>query len=79
LTRKISAVKVLRRRTCDYLKDDVDELLAMGHCNCSKESIDSSSESSSSEETITIVEESEESDSDYAPCKADSKKENLSR
>ena len=30
----------------NWLKDDVDELLAMGYCNCSKESINSSSESS---------------------------------
>jgi predicted nuclease with TOPRIM domain len=52
----------------DWLQDDVDELLAMGHCNCSKESVNSSSESG--EETITIMEESEESDSDYTPCKA---------
>jgi hypothetical protein len=37
--------------------NDVDELFAMEHCNCSKKSINSSSESSSSEE----------SDSDYAP------------
>src|SRR5438105_3415143 len=28
----------------DYLKDDVDELLTMGHCNCSKELTDSSEE-----------------------------------
>ena len=46
----------------DWLKDDVDKLFAIEHCNCGKESINSSSESSLSEETITIVEESEESD-----------------
>jgi hypothetical protein len=50
----------------DCLNDDVDELLAMGHCNCSKKTINSSSDSSSSEETITM-EGFEESDSDYAP------------
>ncbi|CAG8549778.1 16026_t:CDS:2 [Cetraspora pellucida] len=59
----------------DCLKDNVDELLAMRRYNHSKKSINSSSESSSSEsssyeETITIVERSEEHDSDYAPCKA---------
>jgi hypothetical protein len=43
----------------DWLENDVDELFAMevGDCNCSKKSINSSSESSSSEE----------SNSDYAP------------
>ncbi|CAG8709160.1 1154_t:CDS:2, partial [Racocetra fulgida] len=58
----------------DCLKNNVDELRAMRHYNHSKKSINSSSESSSSdssssEETITIVEEFEESDSDYTPCK----------
>ena len=40
----------------DWLVDDVDELFAMECCDCSKKSINSSSESSTSEET----------DSDYA-------------
>ncbi|CAG8752439.1 924_t:CDS:2, partial [Racocetra fulgida] len=35
----------------DCLKDNIDELLAMRHCNSSKISINSSSESSSSEST----------------------------
>ena len=47
--------KYIKKRV-NWLKDDVDELLAMGHCNCSKESIDSlfenmESDSSSSSET----------------------------
>ena len=41
-------VKPLEERV-KWLDDNVDELLAMGHCNCSKESINTSSESSSSE------------------------------
>ena len=41
-------VKRLEERV-KWLDDNVDELLAMGHCNCSKESINTSSESSSSE------------------------------
>src|SRR5216110_3091586 len=40
-------VKRLEERV-KWLDDNVDELLAMGHCNCSKESINTSSESSSS-------------------------------
>ncbi|PKK59611.1 hypothetical protein RhiirC2_794591 [Rhizophagus irregularis] len=41
-------VKRLEERV-KWLDDNVDVLLAMGHCNCSKESINTSSESSSSE------------------------------
>ncbi|GES76233.1 hypothetical protein GLOIN_2v1763772 [Rhizophagus clarus] len=42
----------------------------MEHCNCSKESINTSSESSLSEKfekTITVLEESEKFDSNHAP------------
>ena len=51
----------------NWLKDDVGELFTMKKFNYNKKSINSSSESSLSEETtITVVEGSEESDSDYA-------------
>ncbi|RGB39843.1 hypothetical protein C1646_753968 [Rhizophagus diaphanus] len=52
-----------------WLDDNVDKLFIMKYCNCSKESINTSSESSSSEEfeeTITVLEEFEEFDSDHA-------------
>ncbi|RGB24049.1 hypothetical protein C1646_773623 [Rhizophagus diaphanus] len=49
-------VKPLEKRV-KWLDDNVDELFTMKHCNCSKESINTSSESSSSEEF----------DSDHAP------------
>ena len=49
-------VKPLEERV-KWLDDNVDELFTMEHCNCSKESINTSSESSSSEEF----------DSDHAP------------
>ena len=49
-------VKLLEERV-KWLDDNVDELFTMEHCNCSKESINTSSESSSSEEF----------DSDHAP------------
>ena len=42
-------VKPLEERV-KWLDDNVDELFTMEHCNCSKESINTSSESSSSEE-----------------------------
>ena len=42
-------VKLLEERV-KWLDDNVDELFTMEHCNCSKESINTSSESSSSEE-----------------------------
>ena len=41
-------VKLLEERV-KWLDDNVDELFTMEHCNCSKESINTSSESSSSE------------------------------
>ncbi|CAG8734125.1 22775_t:CDS:2 [Dentiscutata erythropus] len=79
LKKEVNRLEKYIEKRIDWLKDDVGELLAMRHCNCSKESINSSSEcsssesssseSSSSEETITIVEEFEESDSDYTLCK----------
>jgi len=63
--------RVNRLEECvKWLDGDVDELFVIEHCNCSKESINSSSESSSSEETITIVKGCEKSDSDYTLCKA---------
>ena len=47
--------RVNRLEECvKWLDGDVDELFAIEHCNCSKESINSSSESNSSEE-ITVV------------------------
>jgi len=49
-------VKLLEERV-KWLDDNVDELFTMEHCNCSKKSINTSSESSSSEEF----------DSDHAP------------
>ena len=42
-------VKPLEERV-KWLDDNVDELFTMEHCNCSKESINTSSKSSSSEE-----------------------------
>ena len=42
-------IKALEERV-KWLDDNVDELFTMEHCNCSKESINTSSESSSSEE-----------------------------
>src|SRR6185312_6791479 len=42
-------VKPLEERV-KWLDDNVDELFTMEHCNCSKESINTSSEFSSSEE-----------------------------
>ncbi|PKC51508.1 hypothetical protein RhiirA1_483593 [Rhizophagus irregularis] len=42
-------VKPLEERV-KWLDDNVDELFTMEHCNCNKESINTSSESSSSEE-----------------------------
>src|SRR3989337_4412058 len=42
-------VKLLEERV-KWLDDNVDELFTMEHCNCSKESINTLSESSSSEE-----------------------------
>src|SRR6201999_930702 len=42
-------IKLLEERV-KWLDDNVDEPFTMEHCNCSKESINTSSESSSSEE-----------------------------
>ena len=41
----------------DYLKGTVDELLAIGECNCSKKYISSSSEPSSSESSDSDIDE----------------------
>src|ERR1043165_10042025 len=59
LKKKVNRLGKYIEERVDCLKDDVDELLAMGHCNCSKKTINSSSE-----ETITIMEGFEEY---YAP------------
>src|SRR6266498_3166714 len=63
------SVNQLKERV-KWLDGDIDELFAIEHCNCNKESINSSFKSSSSEETITIVKGCKEFDSDYTPCKA---------
>jgi len=41
----------------DYLKGTVDELLAIGKCNCSKKYINTSSEPSSSESSDSDIDE----------------------
>src|SRR5256884_9320820 len=41
----------------DYLKETVDELLAIGECNCSKKYINTSSEPSSSESSDSDIDE----------------------
>src|SRR6266498_5829978 len=41
----------------DYLKETVDELLAIGKCNCSKKYINTSSELSSSESSDSDIDE----------------------
>jgi hypothetical protein len=54
-------------RTVDWIGNYVEEQTGL---EAGRELTDSS-DSSLAEETITIIEESEESDSDYAPCRAD--------
>ena len=65
LKKKVNQLEKYVEEHLNWLTDDVGELFDMRHCNCSKKTINSSSETSSSETDL-----SEESDTDYAPYKA---------
>ena len=65
LKKKVNRLEKYVEEHLNWLTDDIGELFDMRHCNCSKKTINGSSETSSSE-----TDSSEESDTDYAPYKA---------
>jgi hypothetical protein len=64
LKKKVNRLEKYVEEHLNWLTDDVGELFDMRHCNCSKKTINSSSETSSSE-----TDSSEEPDTDYATYK----------
>jgi hypothetical protein len=65
LKKKVNRLEKYVEEHLNWLTDDVGELFDMRHCNCSKKTINSSSEASLSE-----TDSSEESDTDYTSYKA---------
>ena len=64
LKKKVNRLEKYVEEHLNWLTDDVGELFDMKHCNCSKKTINSSSEASLSE-----TDSFEESDTDYVPYK----------